>query len=182
MWNMQKLSGLILDVYDDRKGEVFKAIFPTRDEVPDLIKSAHFMTEDERRALPDDVFALVLHDGDVTLRKFACTDPANVELSMLYFQKTAHKLPVEAQKVAAKNLLVADGWFKGAGIGGALASGLSGLGGKALGWAAKNPMKALSAGLTGYSALSTAKDIGSRLKNVAPAEQAAGGFGQLVRV
>lgn len=178
---MQKLSGLILDVYDDRKGELFKSIFSTRDEVPELIKSAHLMTEEERRALPDDVFALVLHDGDVTLRKFACTDPGNALLSMLYFHKTAHKLPLEAQKVAAKNLLVADGWFKTAGIGGVALSGLGSLGAKAMGWAAKNPMKALSGALTGYSVLSTGKDVVNRLKNVAPMEQAAGGFGQLVR-
>lgn len=179
---MEKLSGLVLDVYDDRKGELFKSIFPSRAEVPELIKSAHLLTEVERRALPDDLFALVLRDGDVTLRKFACVDPGNVALSMLYFEKNAHKLPMHAQKVAAKNLLIANDWFKEAGIGGMLAKGLGGAGGKVLGWATKNPMKALSAGLTGYSVLSTAKNIGNRLKQVAPAEQAAGGFGQLVRV
>lgn len=179
---MNKLSGLILDVYDDVRGELFRTIYPTRTEVPELIKSAHFLTEVERRSLPDDVFALVLRDGDVTLRKFACIDPGNVALSMLYFEKTAHRLPDEAKKVAAKNLLVADGWYKEAGIGGALAKGVGGLGSRVLGWASKNPMKALSAGLTGFSLYSGAKDIAGRLGNVAPAEQAAGGFGQLVRV
>lgn len=178
---MDKLSGLLLDVYDDKSGDVLRELFPDRNQIPDLIKSARLLTEEERRALPDNVFALVLQDTDVTLRKFACTDPGNVALSMLYFQKNAHKLPVRAQKVAAQNLLVADRMYKTAGIGGMVAQGLGGLGGKLVGWAAKNPMKALSAGLTGYSLMSTAKDIGGRLKNIAPAEQAAGGFGQLVR-
>ena len=177
---MDKLSGLTLDVYDDTSGELFRAIYPDKGEVPALIKSAHLMTEKERRALPDDVFALVLHDGDVTLRKFACIDPGNLALSMLYFAETAHKLPREAQKVAAQNMLIAEGWYKEAGIGGMLASAAGSLGGKALGWAAKNPMKALSAGMAGYSGLSAAKEIGGRLKNIAPMEQAAGGFGKLV--
>jgi hypothetical protein len=178
---MNKLSGLILDVYDDVRGELFKEIFPTKVEVPELVKSAYLLTEDERRTLPDDVFALVLRDGDVTLRKFACIDPGNVALSMLYFEKTAQRLPYDAKMRAVENLLIADGWYKTAGIGGALASGLGGLGGKLVGWAGKNPMKALSTGLSGYMLYGGAKDIGGRLKNVAPAEQAAGGFGQLVR-
>jgi len=178
---MDKLSGLLLDIGDDKGGVLFREIFPTLAEVPEVIKTAHMLSDADRRALPDDVFALVLHDGDVTLRKFACIDPGNVALSMLYLQKTAHKLPREAQAVAAENLLVAHRMYKTAGIGGMLAKGIGGLGGKAVGWAAKNPMKALSAGLTGFSLLSTAKDIGNRLNSVAPAEQAAGGFGQLVR-
>jgi hypothetical protein len=177
---MDKLSGLLLDVYDDTTGELFKSIYPDKGEVPELVKSAHLMTEEERRALPDDVFALVLHDGPVTLRKFACIDPGNLALSMLYFAKTAHKLPKHAQQVAAQNLLTAEGWYKEAGIGGMLASAAGSLGGKAVGWAAKNPMKALSAGLTGYSALSAGKQVMGNLKNVAPMEQAAGGFGKLV--
>lgn len=178
---MDKLSGLLLDVYDDKNGSIFRELFPDRDRVPALIKSARLLTEEERRGLPDNVFALVLHDTDVTLRKFACTDPGNVALSMLYLQKNAHKLPASAQKVAAENLLIAERMYKEAGIGGMVAQGLGGLGGKLVGWAAKNPMKALSAGLAGYGVASTAKDIGGRLKNIAPAEQAAGGFGQLVR-
>jgi len=178
---MDKLSGLLLDVYDDKSGTVFRELFPDRGDVPELIKGARLLSEDERRLLPDNVFALVLHDNDVTLRKFACTDPGNVALSMVYLQKNAHKLPLLAQKVAAENLLIAERMYKEAGIGGVVAQGLGGLGGKLVGWAAKNPMKAMSAGLTGYSLLSTAKDIGGRLKSIAPAEQAAGGFGQLVR-
>jgi len=108
---MQKLSGLVLDVHDDQNGQVLKEVFPTQGDVPDLIKNAHLHTPEERAALPDDLFALVLTDGDVTLRKFACVDSGNTALSVEYFLKTAHKLPVEAQKVAAENLVTACGWY-----------------------------------------------------------------------
>ena len=167
---MEKLSGLLLDVYDDPTGHLFREIFPSRLEVPELVKSAHLLSEEERRSLPDDVFALVLRDGDVTLRKFACVDPGNVALSMLYFSKTAAKLPKEAQKVAARNLLTAESWYKAAGIGGSLlgaaGKGVGGLLGKGLGWAAKNPMSALSGAMTAYGVGQTAKEIGGKLRNI----------------
>lgn len=108
---MEKLSGLVLDIYDDADGEVLKSLFPHADEVPDLIKQAHWITIEEHAQLPDDVFSLVLHDGDTQLRKFACTDPGNTALSVEYFLKTAHKLPVEAQQVGAENLVKACGWY-----------------------------------------------------------------------
>ena len=108
---MEKLSGLVLDVYDDAEGEVLKSLFERMDDVPDLIKEAHWITSEERSQLPDDVFSLVLHDGDTQLRKFACTDPGNTALSVEYFLKTAHKLPEEAQRVGAENLITACGWY-----------------------------------------------------------------------
>lgn len=108
---MQKLSGLILDIYDDREGDVMKAMFSSTEDVPDMIKSAHALTPEERSKLHDDVFALVLMDGDVTLRKFACVDTGNTALNVEYFLATSHKLPVEAQKLAAANLITACGWY-----------------------------------------------------------------------
>lgn len=108
---MEKTSGLILDVYDDINGDVLRSIFPTRDSIPDLVKSASALTHGERGALPDDVHALILVDDAVTLRKFACHDPGSTALSVLYFLKTAHKLPEEAQKVAAENLAIACEWY-----------------------------------------------------------------------
>jgi hypothetical protein len=108
---MKKLSGLVLDVYDDPGGEVLREIFPTYGQVPDLIKTAHHLTEEERRQLPDDLFALALIDGDVTLRKYACVDAGNTALAVEYFCNTAHKLPAEAQKVAAQNLITACSWY-----------------------------------------------------------------------
>jgi hypothetical protein len=108
---MEKLSGLVLDVYDDREAEVLKTIFATPEVLPELIKQAARITPELERKIPDDLYALVLHDGDVTLRKFACIDGGNTALSVEYFLKTGHKLPVEAQKVAAENLVKACGWY-----------------------------------------------------------------------
>jgi hypothetical protein len=108
---MEKLSGLVLDIYDDSSGEVLRSIFPQEAGVPDLIKEAHYITPEERDALPDHVFSLVLHNDGTCLRKYACTDPGNTALSVEYFLKTAHKLPTEAQKVAAENLATACGWY-----------------------------------------------------------------------
>ncbi len=108
---MQKLSGLVLDVYDDSSGEVMRGIFPTLDEVPDIIKQAHAIAPEEHGGLPDDAFSLVLENDGATLRKFACIDVGNTALSVEYFLKTAHKLPAEAQKTAASNLVTACGWY-----------------------------------------------------------------------
>jgi len=108
---MEKLSGLVLDVYDDQRADILRELFPHDLDLPDLIKTAHAITADEYRSLPDDAFALVLVDGDVELKKFATIDAGNTCLSIEYFLKTAHRLPVEAQKVAAINLMAACGWY-----------------------------------------------------------------------
>ena len=108
---MKKLSGLVLDHYDDADGEVLRSLFSSTAEVPDLIKHAHYVAPEELAKLPSDVFALELIDGPVVLRKFACVDPGNTALSVEYFFKTANKLPEEAQKVAAQNLVTACGWY-----------------------------------------------------------------------
>lgn len=108
---MEKLSGLIIDVSDDQGGEVLRSIFPTRDAVPDLVKSAAAASTEQRDALPDDLFALVLTSGGTTMRKFACSSAGDVALSVEYFMKTAHRLPESAQKVAAQNLSTACGWY-----------------------------------------------------------------------
>ncbi len=105
-------SGLILDVYDDYRGDVIRSLFPSRSEIPGLVKTAHALSGDERGQLPDDAFALVLRNGDEVLRKYACVDAGNTALSVMFFQKNGHKLPVEAQKVAAANLKVACDWYE----------------------------------------------------------------------
>jgi len=104
---MEKLSGLILDFYDDKNCEIALPL----ERLSDLTKEAHALTAEEHARLPDDLYALVLMDGDVTLRKFACVDPGNTAVSVEYFLKTAYKLPVEAQKVAAANLMTACSWY-----------------------------------------------------------------------
>lgn len=104
-------SGLVLDVYDDSQGEVLRSLFPTPDQLPGQVKTAHALSPDERDRLPDDAFALVLVDGDQKLRKYARFDAGNTLLSAAYFLKTATKLPPDAQKLAATNLCEAMGWY-----------------------------------------------------------------------
>jgi len=105
-------SGLILDVYDDKGGSILRQVYPTQEDLPSMVKSAHALTPEETQRLPDDCFALVMLNGDQKLRKFACIDPGNTQLAVDYFLKVAHRLPVGAQKVAAKNLLTACGWYE----------------------------------------------------------------------
>lgn len=104
-------SGLKLDFYDDEGGVQLREIYPTADALPGHTKTASVLDRQAREQLPDDVFALVLHAGDTTLRKFACFDGGNTALSVGYFLHNAHKLPEEAQKLAASNLLTACGWY-----------------------------------------------------------------------
>jgi hypothetical protein len=104
-------SGLVLDVYDDTGGDVLRALFPTFDALPPVVKTAHSLSPDDRERLHDDAFALVLLSGEHKLRKYACVDAGHTLLSTAYFLANAHKLPAEAQKVAAANLHEACGWF-----------------------------------------------------------------------
>lgn len=108
---MNKLSGLVIDFGDDETGDVLRSVYPDKADVPDLVKNASPVSSEQREGLPDDVFALVLHDGETIMRKFACIDEGNTALSVLYFIKNAHKLPEEAQKTAAANLCTACGWY-----------------------------------------------------------------------
>lgn len=107
-----RTSGLVLDVYDDCEGAVLRGAFPTFSDVPESIKQATALSSFDRDKLPDDAFALVLVNGGEKLRKYACYDGGNTALSLLYFLENGHKLPVEAQKVAAANLVEACGWFQ----------------------------------------------------------------------
>jgi hypothetical protein len=112
---MRKLSGLVLDRYDDVDGTVLRTI--PRDGLPmtwveALVKRAHPFTSDELARLPDDAFSVVLQDGGQTLRKYARADLGNTCLHAEYFLKTGHRLPVEAQKVAAANLIEGLSWYR----------------------------------------------------------------------
>lgn len=152
-------SGLVLDVYDDFNGGVLRSIFPTPAEIPDLVKQAEALDPTDRAKLPDSVYALVLQNGEQQLRKYACTDPGNTVLSVLYFTKNAHKLPAEAQKTAASNLLTACGWYGLEEF--AKQAGLLGLAGAAL------TAPALVQG--------TKQEIGNRMGAIKAHEQAGGG-------
>ena len=96
-------TGTIIDFYDDPTGIILKQKLH-EDQVPEFIKTASHL---EGQNVPDDVFALVMVDGGEKLRKFACADKGNTALSVIYFMENHHKLPEEAQKVAAANLLEA---------------------------------------------------------------------------
>jgi hypothetical protein len=104
---MKKLSGLVLDRYDDPEGKVLYSI----PEAVELAKLGSFFSHDELSRLPDDTFALILQDGDTTMKKFSMADAGNTALSVIYFLENGHKLPLEAQKVAAANLVQGCGWY-----------------------------------------------------------------------
>lgn len=100
-----------LDFYDDPTGSVLKGRLTSIDDVPDFIKTAERLDEGELNKLPDNVFALVAFDGGQKMRKFACVDKGNTALSVIYFLENKDRLPVEAQKTAAANLVTACGWY-----------------------------------------------------------------------
>lgn len=109
---MNKLSGEILDFYDDPSHEVFKERFPDPGLLPDYIKTAHLLSEEEREALPEDLFSLVLEDEGRTLKKYARNDKANTALSIVYFLDAGvNSLPPKMAKLAATNLLQACEWY-----------------------------------------------------------------------
>jgi hypothetical protein len=97
-------TGTIIDLYDDPMGSVLKTKVAYA-QLPDYIRSADYQTEEKLASLPDDAFALIMVDNGKAMRKFACVDKGNTALSVLYFMETKDKLPEEAQKIAAANLL-----------------------------------------------------------------------------
>src|SRR5512144_2972417 len=99
-----KTAGLVLDFYDDQ-GEILKSKCPTPEHLPEAVKTAHFLRPEERDVLRDEAYALILHNDGAQLRKFACVDEGNTVLSTMYFMETADRLPIEAVKVAAQNLI-----------------------------------------------------------------------------
>ena len=147
-------SGLVLDVYDDVHGDVIRGLFSSLEAIPNLLKQAQDIGAD-RNKLPDDAFALVLVNGEERLRKYACLDAGNTALSVFYFLENGHKLPDEAQKVAAENLITACGWYDitvpaplekvaaGGVLRGALGTGLGAA--QTMGQAAAAPIQALRA-------------------------------------
>lgn len=106
-----RTSGLTLDFYDDAGCEQLKEMFPKAEDVPRTTKTASILSQDDQDRLPDDLFAFVAHYEGQTLRKFACFDSGNTDLSVHYFLKNAHKLPGQAQQQVAQNLKVACAWY-----------------------------------------------------------------------
>ncbi len=147
-----RLSGQVIDVYDDMDGSVLRSIYPTAEALPGSVKTASPIHGDTRHRLPDGVFALVVQENGEKLRKFACTDPGNVELSMAYFDRTAGRLTSEMRKTAADNLIIACAWY-----------GLEPSEGvvKAAGL-----MDIASKGMKAYQALGVAKDVANKASTV----------------
>jgi len=100
-----------LDFYDDENGTILKSKIASLEKIPEFIKSAEKLDKESLNKLPDDVFALVARNGNTTFRKYACVDRGNTALSVLYFMENRDRLPLEAQKTAAANLLTACSWY-----------------------------------------------------------------------
>ena len=98
-----KYAGVTLDSYDDN-GDTLKAMFPTVDQLPSIIKTANVHDKDD---LSNEDFALVMVDEGWVHRKYACHDPGTTAMSVIYFMEHGDKLPEQAQKTAAVNLVAA---------------------------------------------------------------------------
>ena len=59
---MQRLARFVFDQYDDTDGQVLRSIAPQFEDIPDFVKSASRLTEEEIRRTPDDKFALIMLD------------------------------------------------------------------------------------------------------------------------
>lgn len=97
-------TGSIVDFYDDPYGTVLKTKL-AHEQLPDYVRNAQYQDQAKLESLSDDSFALVMVDQGHKLRKFACVDKGNTALSVIYFMENKDKLPEEAQKVAAANLV-----------------------------------------------------------------------------
>jgi hypothetical protein len=92
----------VFDIYDDG-GHILKQAMPDQDDLPDFVKTASLVRQQDNSRL----FALVMIDDGKVMKKFATADRGNTWLSSLYFAFTKDSLPPEAQKVAAANLIEA---------------------------------------------------------------------------
>ena len=93
-----------VDLYDDG-GQTLREKFGY--DVPDFIKEAALLTEEELSDLPDHAFAVVLVDGAKKLRKYACVDKAHTAVHAIYLMERPRDLPYEARSIAAHNIKVA---------------------------------------------------------------------------
>ncbi len=101
-------AGVVLDFYDDVSGSLVKqarSAFEAPEDLAKTLDNFHFLSPEEREVLRDDAYALVMQDEGTVFRKFACVDEGNTVLSTLYFMQNWEKLPTEAVKTAAANLM-----------------------------------------------------------------------------
>jgi len=103
---MLKLANQVIDIYDDTSREGMK-------KLAKLNPSCNVLTSQERARLGDHDFALTVITKQASkLNKFPIADRDSTWLSNQYFDMNAHKLPVDAQKIAAQNIMVACAKFK----------------------------------------------------------------------
>lgn len=97
------LDSLIVDLYDDPRGEVLRRVCASPSDLPDFVKEASYAPE-ALEGLPDEAFAVVVLRDTEKLRKLAMHDPGNTALSALYLIEQAKYLPENFVKTAAENL------------------------------------------------------------------------------
>lgn len=98
---MYKYAGVTLDWFDD-KGLTLKSKFPTQESLPDVIKTASVRPKEK---IANEEFALIALDEGHVMRKYACYDPGTTAMSVIYFMEYGAKLPEDAIKLAATNLM-----------------------------------------------------------------------------
>jgi len=97
------MSGLILDVYDDQAALLASTV--PQDQLPDMAKTAAFLSPEERQALPAKNFALVASVDGNLFCKYATIDPGNTWMSAHYFLSQRGHLSKEAQLQVVNNLI-----------------------------------------------------------------------------
>jgi hypothetical protein len=108
---MHRLSGFVIDQYDDVDGRVLRGLHPDPANIPEFIKTAARLEQEQINKVADDQFALVMLNEGRKMKKFAMVDRGNTALSVAYLLKQAHLLPREAVKIAAANLIEASRRF-----------------------------------------------------------------------
>lgn len=98
---MIKVAALVLDFYDDAKGEIARTL-------PEEYHQLKIASPDEVEDLRDSQFALVMKTAEGRVfRKFPIHNEDNLKLSEAYLHKTWDRLPEEAAKMAQAKILAA---------------------------------------------------------------------------
>ena len=102
---MNRLAGYVFDSYDDVDGRILRSLAPSFHDLPEIVKTAARLSEDQLEKVSDDRFALIMVDQGRKMKKYATVDKGNTALSVVYLLKQAHLLPPTAVKIAAGTLI-----------------------------------------------------------------------------
>lgn len=95
-----KLENAIIDIYDDVN--LKETLTKVASRLPSNLRQEHLPAVHEKDSLEDSQFALSLFTKSASkLNKFPINSRINTALSSEYFELNHHKLPYEAQKIAA---------------------------------------------------------------------------------